>query len=157
MWYRTEGGRPRGFTLIEILVVIAVLGMLASLVAPMVFGHVSDAKVSAARSQIEIFGLALDAYRLDNDQYPSTAQGLGGLVQLPSGDPPARRWRGPYLKKGVPVDPWGRPYLYEGPSDAHPETYEVRTLGRDGKPGGSGEDEDLASGQPEVPPQPASR
>lgn len=152
MWCRTEQDRRRGgFTLIEILVVIAVLGILASLVAPMVFGHVSDAKVSAAQSQIEIFGLALDAYRMDNDWYPSTAQGLEALVTPPSGDPPARRWRGPYLKRGVPLDPWGRAYLYEGPGGAHPDTYDVRTLGRDGKPGGTGEDEDLTSGPGPVP------
>jgi general secretion pathway protein G len=147
VWSRTKPARaPGGFTLIEILVVITVLGILASLVAPMVFGHIADAKTSAARSQIEIFGLALDAYRMDNDWYPSTAQGLEALVTLPSGDPPARRWRGPYLKKGVPLDPWGRPYAYLGPSDAHPETYDVQTLGRDGKAGGTGEDEDLTSG-----------
>ncbi len=150
---RTKRARRAGFTLIEILVVIAVLGILASLVAPMVFGHVSDAKVSAAQSQIEIFGLALDAYRMDNDQYPSSAQGLAALIQLPSGEPPARRWRGPYLKKGVPLDPWGRPYLYEGPGDTHPETYDVRSLGRDGKPGGTGEDGDLTSG---IAPGPAA-
>jgi len=145
--FRTRPGRrARGFTLIEILVVIAVIGVLASLVGPMVFGHVSDAKVSAARSQIEIFGLALDAYRMDNDWYPSTPQGLEALVTAPSSEPPARRWRGPYLKKGVPLDPWGRPYVYQGPSDAQSENYEVRALGRDGKPGGGGEDEDLTSG-----------
>lgn len=146
MWSKSNRTHFRGFTLIEILVVIAVLGILASLVAPMVFGHVGDAKVAAARSQIEIFGLALDAYRMDNDWYPSTAQGLEALVTLPAGDPPARRWRGPYLKKGVPLDPWGRPYVYEGPGATHPDTYDVRTLGRDGRPGGSGEDEDLTSG-----------
>lgn len=140
-----SAGRGRGFTLIEILVVIAVLGVLASLVAPMVFGHIGDAKVSAARSQIEIFGIALDAYRMDNDWYPSTPQGLDALIAAPVGDPPARRWRGPYLKKGVPADPWNRPYVYEGPGDAHPEMYVVRSLGRDGKPGGTGEDEDLSS------------
>jgi general secretion pathway protein G len=143
--------RARGFTLIELLVVIAVLGVLASLVAPMVFGHISDAKVSAAQSQIEIFGVALDAYRMDNDWYPSTTQGLNALVAAPSGEPPARRWRGPYLKKGVPLDPWGRAYRYEGPGTTHPETYEVRTLGRDGRPGGAGEDEDLTSGTAPVP------
>lgn len=147
MWCRTERRRrARGFTLIEILVVIAVLGILASLVAPMVFGHIGDAKVSAAQSQIEIFGLALDAYRMDNDWYPSTTQGLDALVTPPGGDPPARRWRGPYLKKGVPQDPWSRPYVYEGPGGDHPDMYLVRTLGRDGKPGGSGEDADLTSG-----------
>ena len=153
MWFRTDrGAASRGFTLIEILVVIAVLGILASLVAPMVVGHVGDAKVSAARSQVEILGLALDAYRMDNDEYPSTTQGLGALAQAPTGDPPARRWRGPYLKKGVPLDPWGRPYLYEGPGGTHPSTYDLRTLGRDGKPGGTGEDEDYTSG-----PEPVTR
>jgi general secretion pathway protein G len=147
VWSRTERHPGAdGFTLIEILVVIAVLGILASLVAPMVLGHVSDAKISAARSQIEIFGLALDAYRMDNDQYPSTEQGLAALVQPPAGEPAPPRWRGPYLRKGVPLDPWGRAYLYEGPGEAHPNTCEVRSLGRDGKPGGSGEDEDLSSG-----------
>ena len=140
-----------GFTLIEMLVVIAVLGVLASLVAPMVFGHISDAKVSAAQSQVEIFGLALDAYRMDNDWYPSTGQGLDALVAPPLGDPPARRWRGPYLKKGVPLDPWDRPYVYEGPGDPHPENYVIRSLGRDGKPGGSGEDADLTSGPAAAP------
>lgn len=152
MWFRTRRvPRALGFTLIEILVVIAVIGIMASLVAPMVFGHISDAKVAAADSQIEIFGLALDAYRMDNDWYPSTPQGLAALAAPPSGDPPARRWRGPYLKKGIPLDPWDRPYVYEGPSDAHPESYEVRTLGRDGKPGGTGEDADLTSGAAPVP------
>ncbi|HEU4648246.1 MAG TPA: type II secretion system major pseudopilin GspG [Gemmatimonadales bacterium] len=152
---RTGRARRAGFTLIEILVVIAVLGILASLVAPMVFGHVSDAKVSAAQSQIEIFNLALDAYRMDNDDYPSTAQGLAALVEPPTGEPPARRWRGPYLRKGVPLDPWGRAYVYEGPGEPHPTTFEVRSLGRDGKPGGTGEDADLSSGLGPVPAAPA--
>src|SRR5205823_6617399 len=83
-----------GFTLIELLVVITVIAILAGLVAPMVFSHVGDAKVSAARAQIELFGLALEAYRLDNDYYPSTAQGLEGLRVKPIGEPEARNWRG---------------------------------------------------------------
>lgn len=132
----------RGFTLIELLVVITVLAILASMVSPMVFRNVGDAKVSAARSQLEIFGLALDAYRLDNDYYPSTLQGLGALVRTPDGEPRARNWRGPYLKRSVPPDPWGRPYLYESPVDGA-DDFEVLTLGRDGAPGGTGEDTDL--------------
>jgi general secretion pathway protein G len=135
----------RGFTLIEMLVVITVIAILASLVTPMVFRNVGDAKLSAARSQIEIFGLALDAYRLDNDYYPSTAQGLESLRRMPSGTPAARNWRGPYLKKAVPLDPSGRPYLYRSPGEANPDSYDLVSLGRDGAPGGTGEDADITS------------
>jgi general secretion pathway protein G len=137
--------RRRGFTLIEMLVVITVIAILASLVTPMVFRNVGDAKVSAARAQVEVFGLALDAYRLDNDYYPSTAQGLEALRRAPPGAPPARNWRGPYLKKAVPLDPYGRPYLYRSPGDSNPDTYDLLSLGRDGAPGGSGEDADVTS------------
>ena len=138
---RTE----RGFTLIEILVVITVIAILASLVSPMVFRNVGDAKTSAARAQIEILGLALDAYRLDNDYYPSTAQGLAALMQAPTGEPAARNWRGPYLKKAVPPDPWDRPYLYRSPGDTNTTTYDLLTLGRDGAPGGLEDYADLTS------------
>jgi general secretion pathway protein G len=134
-----------GFTLIEMLVVIVVIAILAGLVAPLVFRNVGDAKVSAAKAQIELFGLALDQYRLDNDSYPSTAQGLEALRTAPTGEPAARNWRGPYLKKPVPMDPWGRPYLYTCPSATNPNGYDVVTYGRDGKPGGDGEDADIHS------------
>lgn len=133
----------RGFTLIEMLVVIVVIAILAGLVGPMVFQNVGDAKVSAAKAQLELFGLALDQYRLDNDYYPSTAQGLEALRTQPTGDPEARNWRGPYLKKPVPLDPWGRPYLYKSPGDSSKTGYDLFTLGRDGKPGGTGEDGDI--------------
>ncbi len=129
-----------GFTLIELLVVITVIAILAGLVAPMVFSHVGDAKTSAARAQIELFGLALESYRLDNDYYPSTAQGLEALRTKPAGDPEARNWRGPYLKKTVPLDPWGRPYVYKSPGDVNPQGYDLLTYGRDGQPGGTNED-----------------
>ena len=144
MWLSRRGGRT-GFTLIEILVVISVIAILASLVAPMVFRNVGDAKVSAMKSQIEIFGLALDTYRLDNDYYPSTAQGLEALRQLPAGEPAARNWRGPYLKKAVPLDPYGRPYIYKSPGEMNRESYDLSSLGRDGQPGGTGEDADVTS------------
>ncbi len=134
-----------GFTLIELLVVITVIAILAGLVAPMVFSHVGDAKASAARAQIELFGLALEGYRLDNDYYPSTVQGLEALRTKPTGTPDARNWRGPYLKKTVPLDPWGRPYLYKSPGDANPQGYDLLTYGRDGQPGGTGEDADITS------------
>jgi general secretion pathway protein G len=137
--------RGRGFTLIEMLVVITVIAILASLVTPMVFRNVGDAKVSAARAQVEIFGLALDAYRLDNDYYPSTAQGLEALRRAPRGVPGARNWRGPYLKKSVPLDPYGRPYVYRSPGDSNPDSYDLLSLGRDGAAGGTGEDADVTS------------
>jgi general secretion pathway protein G len=135
----------RGFTLIEILVVITVIAILASLVTPMVFRNVGDAKTSAARAQVEILGLALDAYRLDNDYHPSTAQGLEALRRIPAGEPAARNWRGPYLKKLVPLDPYGRPYVYRSPGEVNPESYDLLSLGRDGEPGGAGEDADITS------------
>src|SRR2546428_6829903 len=112
--------RRAGFTLIELIVVITVIAILAGLVAPMVFSHVGDAKLSAARAQIELFGLGLEAYLLDNDYYPSTGQGLEALRTRPTGEPEARNWRGPYISKTVPADPSRRPYLYRTPGDAHP-------------------------------------
>ncbi len=131
------------FTLIELLVVIVVISILAGLVAPLVFRNVGDAKVSAARGQLELFALALDQYRLDNDYYPSTAQGLDALRAHPAGDPEAGNWRGPYLRKSVPLDPWGHAYIYVSPGAANPSSYDLVSYGRDGKPGGTGEDADV--------------
>jgi general secretion pathway protein G len=127
------------------LVVIVVIAILAGLVGPLVFRNVGDAKVSAAKAQLELFGLALDQYRLDNDYYPSTAQGLVALWTAPTGDPAARNWRGPYLKKPVPPDPWGHPFIYKSPGDSTPSGYDLLTYGRDGKAGGDGEDADIHS------------
>lgn len=142
-----EGSRS-AFTLIEILVVITVIAILAALVSPMLFRHVGDARTAAAKAQIEIFGLALDSYRLDNGYYPSTEQGLAALVSAPLGSPQARNWRGPYLRRDVPGDPWDRPYLYTAPTERGPDTYDVVTMGRDGAQGGSGEDADISSWTP---------
>jgi general secretion pathway protein G len=125
------------------LVVIVVIAILAGLVGPLVYRNVGDAKVSAAKAQLDLFGLALDQYRLDNDYYPSTAQGLDALWAAPAGEPAARNWRGPYLKKAAPLDPWGRPYLYKSPGDSTAAGYDLLTYGRDGKAGGVGEDGDL--------------
>jgi general secretion pathway protein G len=136
----------RGFTLIELLVVISVIAILAALVTPLVFRNVGDAKLAAAKAQLGIFELALDAYRLDNDYYPTTSQGLNALVAKPQGAPAPLNWRGPYLRRSVPLDPWGRVYLYHSPSggSSDADSYEVSTLGRDGAVGGAGEDADIA-------------
>lgn len=134
-----------GFTLIEMMVVVMVLGMLVALVAPNVFQHVGTAKESAARSQIELLGAALDAYRLDNDFYPATEQGLDALIREPASEPKPRNWRGPYLRKELPLDPWGRPYLYRSPGTNNHWGYDLLSYGRDGRDGGEGEDADIKS------------
>jgi len=130
----------RGFTLIELLIVMIILGLIASLVAPKMFNKVSSAKTGTARSQIELLGTALDAYRLDNGAYPTTAQGLNALREAVQGQ---ETWEGPYLPKPVPDDPWNRPYMYKSPGD-HGD-YDLYTYGRDGQAGGEDEDEDVAS------------
>lgn len=138
-----------GFTLIEMLVVLAIIGTLAMVVGPSVFRNVGDANVVAARSQIETFSVALETWRLDMRAYPSTEEGLAALVVRPARTP--ERWRGPYLRKQVPLDPWGRPYQYISPGIANSETFDLYSLGRDGTPGGEGEDADITSWGGEVP------
>lgn len=141
----TNEARRPGFTLIELLVVIAIIATLAAVVAPSIFHNIADAKTSVAKSQIEIFALALSSYRLDNDQYPTTEQGLVALRTLPSiGDAPPN-WKGPYVSRDIPLDPWGHPYAYVMPGHANPATFDVYSLGRDGKIGGEGEDADITS------------
>jgi general secretion pathway protein G len=135
--------RSSGFTLIELLVVIVVISVLAGLVGPLVFRNVGDAKVSAAKAQIELFSLALDQYRLDNDYYPLSAQGLDALRTAPAGEPAPRNWRGPYLRKPVPLDPWGHPYVFVSPGLRNPTSFDLLSYGRDGQPGGTGEDADI--------------
>ena len=130
--------RIKGFTLLELLVVIVIIGLLAGYVAPRYFGQVGKSEVQVARAQLDSLEKALDQYRLDNRHFPTTEQGLDALVNKPQGE---ANWSGPYLKKAVPADPWGRPYLYRVPG-ARGE-YDVYSLGRDGKPGGSGEDADI--------------
>ena len=135
--------RP-GFTLIELLVTIAIIATLAAIVAPSLFGNIGEARRGTAKSQIQILSLALDAYRLDNDSFPTTQQGLDALRSVPSADPPPN-WKGPYLRQLVPLDPWGRPYVYVSPGLSNPNAYDLYTLGKDGKPGGDGEDTDVTS------------
>jgi general secretion pathway protein G len=137
-------GVRRAFTLIEILVVIVVIAILATLVAPNVFQHVFAAKDATARSQIEMIGAGLDSYRLHNGSYPTTEQGLAALWEVPSIDPP-RAWRGPYLRKQVPLDPWGNPYVYISPGEVNPNGYDLMSLGADGTLGGEGENADITS------------
>jgi len=137
--------RESGFTLLELLVVLAIIATLVAVVAPSIFRNVGDAKADAAKSQLEIFGLALDAYRIDNDAYPTTAQGLEALWSKPAITDVPRNWRGPYLRKDVPLDPWGRAYVYVAPGLENPAGYDLYTLGRDGKAGGSDEDADITS------------
>jgi general secretion pathway protein G len=139
--------RRRGFTLIEILVVIVVIAILATLVAPNIFRHVGAAKDATARSQIEMLGTALDAYRLDNGTYPTTEQGLEALQVQSAMEPVPTNWRGPYMRKDVPNDPWGRPYLFKSPGEVNPTGYDLLSYGADGKPGGEGDDADITSWQ----------
>jgi len=131
--------RERGFTLVELLVVMVILGLLAALVVPAYLGREKKARSQAARTQIELLGTALDTFRLDVGRYPSSQEGLTAL-QEGRGIP---GWDGPYLKKGVPADPWGRAYLYVAPGE-HGD-YDLFTYGADGAPGGDGDARDLAS------------
>ena len=129
----------RGFTLIEIMVVVVILGILGSLIVPNIIGRPDEARATAARADIEAIGNALELYRLDNGNYPSTDQGLEALVTQPSGYPEPRRWNPDgYLKK-LPIDPWDEPYLYF----SEDRTFEVYSLGADRQEGGEGVDADL--------------
>lgn len=142
---RTTLASRAGFTLLELLVVIAIIAALAAVVAPNIFRNVGDAKMSAARSQIDVFVLALNSYRLDNDAFPPTEQGLEALRTVPTGGQQAPNWRGPYLTRVVPPDPWGKPYVYLAPGRENPASFDLYTLGRDGRIGGVGEDADVTS------------
>ncbi|HPG77174.1 type II secretion system major pseudopilin GspG [Piscinibacter sp.] len=130
----------RGFTLLELLVVMVIIGLLAGIVAPQYFAQIGKSNAKVARAQIESFGQALDQYRLDVGQYPSSEQGLLALRNAPQ---QAARWQGPYLKRDVPDDPWGRAYVYKRPGQ-HGE-YDLVSLGADGQPGGEGEAADVVS------------
>ena len=140
---RSRSERKLGFTLLELVVVIIVLGLLAAIVAPQILGRVSDARTTSAETQVALFGPALDNYRLDNGAYPTTEQGLGALREKPTRAPIPTNWRGPYIRKDVPLDPWGKPYIYRSPGERNASGYDLLSLGRDGKPGGEGEDKDV--------------
>ena len=133
--------KEAGFTLLELLVVIVIIGLLAGYVAPRYFAQVGKSEVQVARAQIDSLEKALDQYRLDTRHYPSPEQGLDALVMKPEGE---ASWSGPYLKKAVPADPWGHAYVYRVPG-AKGE-FDLFSLGKDGKPGGNGEDADIGIG-----------
>ena len=136
-----SAGRQAGFTLLELLIVLAILALLASFVAPQVLRYLGKARTETAKFQINAISSAIELYALDTGGYPPQQIGLGALMQPPSG---AKRWSGPYLKKveGL-IDPWGRPYQYRNPGRSG--AFDIFTLGRDNTPGGSGEDQDVTN------------
>ena len=134
--------RMAGFTLLELLIALLIVGLLVGVVAQNLFGNVSKAERTAAKQQIDAFSKALEAYRLDMGTFPTTEQGLAALTKAPAGAAP--RWKGPYLKKEAPPDPWGNPYVYKVPG-ANGQPFDIRSLGRDCRPGGKDEDEDITN------------
>jgi general secretion pathway protein G len=131
-----------GFTLIEILVVVVILGILALAVVPKIMGKPGEARIVQAKQNLQSVTLALDMYKLDNHRYPSSEQGLQALVSRPSGSPEAPNWKGPYLDR-LPKDPWDHPYQYQQPGQ-HGDV-DIYSYGADGRPGGDGDDADIGN------------
>jgi len=136
-----------GFTLIEIMAVVLIIGLLGGIVGVVIFGQVDTARTTTAQAQISQIENALEFYRMDNGRYPTTEQGLRALVQRPTTAPEPHRWRPEgYLQGGkVPTDPWGQPYQYQQPGERNPHTFDVWSLGADGAPGGTGADADIGN------------
>jgi general secretion pathway protein G len=132
--------RSFGFTLLELLVVMLIIGLLAGYVAPKYFSQIGKAEVKTAKAQIDAIEKSLDQYRLDVGHYPTTEQGLNALMTRPAEE---TKWQGPYLKKAVPADPWGNPYQYKSPGE-HGEL-DLLSFGKDGQPGGSDEAADITN------------
>jgi general secretion pathway protein G len=130
----------RGFTLLELLVVMVIIGLLAGYVGPKLFGQIGKSEVKVTRAQIDGLSKALDQYRIDCGHYPATEQGLGALMRQPAGE---TKWAGPYMAKEIPKDPWGHDYHYTSPGE-HGD-YDLLSYGRDGVPGGEGEDADITN------------
>lgn len=129
-----------GFTLLELLVVVAIIGLLAGYVAPRYFSQLGKSETGVARAQIDALEKALDQYRLDTGRYPTAEQGLTALVTKPANEP---KWNGPYLRKGLPADPWGHPFLYKIPGQR--AEFDIISYGKDGQPGGAGDATDLSN------------
>jgi general secretion pathway protein G len=132
--------RYKGFTLLELLVVVVIIGLLAGFVAPRYFGQVGKSEVNVAKAQLDALEKALDSYRLDTGRYPSAELGLKALVEKPAAE---AKWNGPYLRKAIPLDPWGKPYLYRIPGEK--SDFDLLSYGKDGQPGGSGENADITN------------
>ncbi|MFC3656513.1 type II secretion system protein GspG [Xanthomonas hyacinthi] len=130
-----------GFTLMELLVVVVIIGLLVALVAPRYFQQIGKSERTAAANQIDALRKATDSYRMDMGRFPRAEEGLAALVQRPEGD---ARWNGPYMQKAVPLDPWGNAYLYRIPGAG--TDYDIVSLGKDGRAGGEGEDADIGAG-----------
>jgi general secretion pathway protein G len=137
---KSKKEKSAGFTLIELIVVVAIIGLLAGLVVPQFIKQEEKATAKAVKAQIELLGTALDTFRLDVGRYPTTQEGLLALNQRPGG---LDRWDGPYLKKEVPSDPWGKAYIYKSPGDHGP--YDILSYGADGVPGGQDNNRDISS------------
>ena len=139
--FKRPAGGEAGFTLVEMLVVITIIGLIMGLVGPRVLNYLSESKIKAAKIQMQSFSSALDLFNLDTGRYPSSGEGLGALIQS-TGTIPA--WNGPYLKGGVlPNDPWGKPYVYRSPGEHG--AYDILSYGSDGQEGGTGTAADIAS------------
>jgi len=138
---QVHGAIQRGFTLLELLVVIVIIGLLAAYVGPKYFAQLGKSEVTVAKAQIDALDKSLDTYRLDVGRYPSSEEGLAALMTAPPSA--GARWNGPYLKKGVPPDPWGHAYQYRAPGSKG--EYEIVSLGKDGQPGGTGDNADISS------------
>lgn len=144
MTKRARSRPAAGFTLLELLVVMVIIGLLASYVAPRFFEQIGKSEVKATRAQLDAFDKALGTYRLDTGHYPKSEQGLKALVERPADEP---KWSGPYLAKSVPLDPWGHRYVYAKPGDQNHD-YGLISYGKDGQRGGTGENADLSVWDP---------
>ncbi|WP_051293712.1 type II secretion system major pseudopilin GspG [Pseudoduganella violaceinigra] len=133
--------RIDGFTLLELLIALVIIGLLVGVIGPNLFKNLGKSEVTTARAQMDSIAKAVEAYRLDNGHYPRPDQGLSALNNAPSDEP---NWHGPYMRKGVPNDPWGNPYQYHQPG-AEGREFDIMSMGRDGRPGGTGDDADLVN------------
>lgn len=138
-WPGAGRARRAGFTLLELLVVVVIIGLLASYVGPRYFGQLGKSEITTAKAQMQAFSRALDQYRLDVGRYPTVEQGLEALLARPGNE---AKWNGPYLQNAVPLDPWGKPYVYRIPGEK--SEYDIISYGKDGAPGGAGDNADIS-------------